>query len=213
MPNKPILCVDFDGVIHSYTSGWKGADVVPDPPIAGALRWLWKASEWWDVQIYSSRTGQIGGVSGMKEWLRKYAMAEFFDANQEDQRQVLDWVEDHFLAAITFPEQKPAAMLTIDDRAITFEGVWADLDPCALLDFKPWNKRPLGATDNFPQGSLNEEDEGELKLGVAFDKIDGIVKLVFGKPVAWLGLPPAEAVQLGKMLMTSAGAKKIEVSF
>lgn len=29
---KPILCLDFDGVIHSYASGWKGADVIPDPP-------------------------------------------------------------------------------------------------------------------------------------------------------------------------------------
>ena len=29
---KPILCLDFDGVVHSYTSGWKGADVIPDPP-------------------------------------------------------------------------------------------------------------------------------------------------------------------------------------
>ena len=28
---KPILCLDFDGVIHSYISGWKGADVIPDP--------------------------------------------------------------------------------------------------------------------------------------------------------------------------------------
>jgi len=29
--SKPILCLDFDGVIHSYSSGWKGADVIPDP--------------------------------------------------------------------------------------------------------------------------------------------------------------------------------------
>ena len=27
---KPILCLDFDGVIHRYDSGWKGADVIPD---------------------------------------------------------------------------------------------------------------------------------------------------------------------------------------
>jgi hypothetical protein len=42
---KPILCVDFDGVIHSYSSGWQGADIVNDPPTPGALAWLAKASD------------------------------------------------------------------------------------------------------------------------------------------------------------------------
>ena len=28
--SKPILCLDFDGVLHSYTSGWRGARI-PDP--------------------------------------------------------------------------------------------------------------------------------------------------------------------------------------
>lgn len=28
---KPILAVDFDGTLHAYTSGWKGADIVSDP--------------------------------------------------------------------------------------------------------------------------------------------------------------------------------------
>jgi hypothetical protein len=53
---KPILCCDFDGVIHSYTSPWIDEATIPDPPVPGALRWLWKATEWFDVQIYSSRS-------------------------------------------------------------------------------------------------------------------------------------------------------------
>jgi hypothetical protein len=28
--SKPILCLDFDGTIHSYISGWQGADVIPE---------------------------------------------------------------------------------------------------------------------------------------------------------------------------------------
>ena len=40
---------------------------------------------------------------------------------------------------IRFPLEKPPAMVTIDDRAITFTGEWPDLDD--LKAFKPWNKR------------------------------------------------------------------------
>ena len=128
---KPILCVDFDGCLHSYASGWKGADIVPDPPVPGALKWLWKAAEWWDVQIYSSRSSQPGGIEAMSKWLAFHAFTEFGDEDSVAR----------FLETITFPEQKPAAFLTIDDRTICFEGDWNELNPADLLGFKPWNKR------------------------------------------------------------------------
>jgi hypothetical protein len=128
---KPILCVDFDGVIHSYANGWQGADVVGDPPVPGALRWLWKAAEWFNVAIYSSRSSQEGGREAMHAWMNNFAIHEFGDKNSADR----------FMATLSFPIEKPAAFLTIDDRAICFEGDWNELNPADLLEFKPWNKR------------------------------------------------------------------------
>lgn len=193
--NKPILCVDFDGVIHSYTSGWQGADTVSDPPVPGALQWLKRASEWWDVQIYSSRSSQPNGPEAMAAWLAAWSATEGVSLT------------------VSFPEQKPPAFLTIDDRAVCFEGVWADLDPKSLLGFKPWNKREVGASGQFPMGRISDDDEGELRLAVAYDPIDGIVRLEFGKPVAWLGLPKENAIALARSLLRHAGVKQVTLGF
>lgn len=121
--NKPILCVDFDGVIHSYTSGWKDADIIPDGPVEGAIMYLRNALEYFDVQIYSSRSWQPGGINAMQEWLLK----------------VSD--DSSLVERIGWPDAKPAAFLTIDDRAICFQGSFSDIHPATLLNFKPWNKR------------------------------------------------------------------------
>src|SRR5271156_1345745 len=66
---KPILCLDFDGVIHSYSSGWKGADVIPDPPVAGAMQFIRDALEHFRVAIFSSRSNQPGGLDAMKDYI------------------------------------------------------------------------------------------------------------------------------------------------
>lgn len=44
-------------------------------------------------------------------------------------------------SCIEFAAEKPPALLTIDDRAIRFDGNWADpsFDPATLRAFKPWN--------------------------------------------------------------------------
>jgi len=72
MQRKPILCLDFDGVIHSYTSGWKGADVIPDPPVPGAMEFITTAIDYFDVHIFSSRSNQLGGIVAMQKWLAKH---------------------------------------------------------------------------------------------------------------------------------------------
>jgi len=134
MRKKPILCVDFDGVVHSYVQPWINEYTIPDSPVPGALRWIWKATEWVDVQIYSSRSKTAAGRVAMFAWMSAHSADEFG--------------HDHPMAAepfdnypIGFAAEKPAAFLTIDDRAICFEGDWSELDPAEMLNFKPWNKR------------------------------------------------------------------------
>ncbi len=139
--DKAILCVDFDGVIHSYTSGWKGAAVIPDPPVPGALKWLWKATEWFDVQVYSSRSKDPLAIKAMRQWMMDHSIVEF---GRDHPMSKLTNVNDQSVLwtyPITFCHEKPAAFLTIDDRVICFEGDWSELEPSELLQFKPWNKR------------------------------------------------------------------------
>lgn len=133
MPTKPILCLDFDGVIHSYMSGWKGADVIPDPMVPGALHFIWDAQDSFTVAVYSSRSGQPGGIAAMKKYLHSYATASFDEGPWQDDPML------GFLEQIQWPTEKPSAMITLDDRALTFKGKWPSLTD--LKAFEPWNKR------------------------------------------------------------------------
>ena len=119
MSRKPILCLDFDGVLHSYTSKWQGADVIPDPPVPGMVEFLTAAVEVFDVQVYSTRSAHLAGIGAMMAWIAKYVPAEI-------------------AAQISYPATKPPALVTIDDRAYRFEGVWPDVQMLRAL--KPWNK-------------------------------------------------------------------------
>lgn len=125
---RPILCLDFDGVIHSYSSGWKGADVIPDPPVDGAIAFMLDALNHFDVVIFSSRSNQRGGIKAMTAWLRGHAGGAWYESPAGP------GLED-----IRFTTEKPSAMVTLDDRAITFDGTWPTIQ--TLKEFKPWNKR------------------------------------------------------------------------
>jgi hypothetical protein len=98
MSYKPTLLFDFDGVIHSYVSGWKGIDVIPDPPVEGIREVLEELNKDYTIVIYSSRCSDDKGLTAMQLW----------------------GLQNRIVYTIT--DTKPAAFLTIDDRCICFNG-------------------------------------------------------------------------------------------
>jgi hypothetical protein len=147
--SKPILCIDFDGVIHSYTSSWKGADVISDPIVPGFFDWAEVADEYFDLVIYSSRSKTLSGIAAMRKWFieqfveycRSRRLEAFTDADAEDTLKIK--AEGFPVIHLRFAHEKPPAFLTIDDRAIQFDGSWENphLNPERMSHFKPWNKQ------------------------------------------------------------------------
>ena len=86
------------------------------------MQFMRKALEHFRVAIFSSRSNQLGGLEAMKDYIAVNSEMGFHDPIEG-----LEW-----------PTEKPAAFVTIDDRAITFTGEWPAIE--TLLVFKPWNK-------------------------------------------------------------------------
>ena len=111
------VVLDFDGVIHSYTSGWKGVAIIPDPPVVGIKEAIEEIRKEYKVVIVSTRCFQEGGLKAVRKWLNKH-----------------DITVDEVLA------HKPPAIVYIDDRAITFDGNTKDLLHQIRM-FKTWQGR------------------------------------------------------------------------
>lgn len=141
--HRYIICCDFDGVLHSYISGWKGDAEIPDPPVKGAMAWLdtmtsgENRTKFW-VNVYSSRSKTTAGVDAMKSWLRLRLYDHYATSvkglGDAEIRQAVETV----MTALAFPTQKPAASMTIDDRAFCFQGTFPTTQ--WLMEFRPWNK-------------------------------------------------------------------------
>lgn len=98
------VCLDFDGVLHSYRSGWCGAEVIPDPPIHGTKESVAFLRQQYRIVVLSSRCHTEAGRKAVTAWLEKHDI-------------VVDEVCEH----------KPPAHVYVDDRAVRFRGNWDDL--------------------------------------------------------------------------------------
>ena len=100
-PARKTICLDFDGVIHSYKSGWQGESNIPDPPIHKVDVAIRKLRKHFHVVVYSARCRNEDGVLAIRRWLAKHNIE-------------VDEVCHH----------KPPAFVYVDDRAVAFTGDW-----------------------------------------------------------------------------------------
>lgn len=61
------------------------------------------------------------------------------------------------------------------------------------------HNRAKPTTGSFPAGKLTKSDEGSIQF--ALGEKDGKVVLDFGTPVAWIGMRPQEAADIGAALI------------
>jgi len=120
---KGTVCFDFDGVIHSYTSGWQGVTVMKDPVVPGIVQAIKDIrGAGYEVIVYSTRCTTLNGISAVRKYLR-----------------------DNDIKVDGISANKPPAIVYIDDRAICFDG-----DAAGLLEkintFTPWNKTERNIT-------------------------------------------------------------------
>ena len=93
------IAIDFDGVLHSYTSGWTGYQPC-DAPNDGAQEFINDIiSMGHKVIIFSSRASTKIGKKGIEDWLDK-----------------------HDFPILEITDKKPEAVLYVDDRGFRFEG-------------------------------------------------------------------------------------------
>lgn len=117
--SRPTISVDFDGVLHAYTSGWKGASVIPDGPVSGAIEWLCdlvdplRGEDALKVVVCSARARRPWGWWAVRRWLRE----QIFEHYGCDQVRA-----DDVWSSIRVTSTKPAAIVYVDDRAWRFDG-------------------------------------------------------------------------------------------
>jgi hypothetical protein len=96
---KPTVLVDFDGVLHSYVSGWTGP-VPTDPPSPGAVEFV-QALQLLGCEavVFTTRANtSLGGLA------------------------VGDWLDQHgFPADLAITHEKLPCICLIDDRAVCYD--------------------------------------------------------------------------------------------
>lgn len=126
---RSTIAVDFDGVIHSYKSGWQGRSKIPDPPVEGAIEWLWQLVQCYNVAIVSSRASTFWSRWAMRRWLRRHSGNLYYETPG-----------GVGIESVRITNRKVPAIVYLDDRALRFEGTFPQIADLERLR-KTWQHR------------------------------------------------------------------------
>lgn len=128
---KTVL-IDFDGVLHSYSSGWQGKSSIPDSPNPGAIEFLQNLIEDEDIEpvIWTSRVHCGENEAPAESENAKVAIRQWF---------YLQGLSPDEIQNLKITNEKPPAVLIIDDRAFHFQGEFPSVE--FIHEFQPWSKK------------------------------------------------------------------------
>ena len=120
---KRTICIDFDGVVHDYSSGWQGEDVfgqmIPNADTGTSVL----KQKGWTVIIFTTRKK----TDELEKWLKEHNIT--YDYINENPGQP-DGTSGKIMADVY-----------LDDRGICFRGRWDSWLVREILDFEPWQEQ------------------------------------------------------------------------
>lgn len=174
-PRRYSIAVDCDGVIHSYTSGWQGADQLPDPPVDGAIDFLHAVLADYDLVVLTTRAREAGGAEAVEAYLREHG----------------------FVGDVLVTAEKVPALWYVDDRGWRFNGTFPTMNQ--LRHMKPWRvgdpQRTTAATRLRERGQhLKKLQDRQQEVKRELRDANRILEEARGHAEALLGSFTAEAL-------------------
>ena len=118
---KRTICIDFDGVLHDYSEGFKGKDVfggmVPNADKGTQLL----HEKGWTIIIYTTRPK----TEKLEKWLK-------------DNNVAYDFINENPSQPEDSKGCKLIADLYLDDRGMRFNGRWDEWIMSDIAGFQPW---------------------------------------------------------------------------
>ena len=113
---KYTVCIDFDGTLTTYASGYTPDGDIPDGPTDGAKEAMEKLYRHYKVVVYSARAGTAKGNIA-----------------------ICNWLDDHGIPCHEVTAVKPPAIAYVDDRAVRFDDDWKQV--LQDINVPPWHVR------------------------------------------------------------------------